>query len=88
MAKILIMKIKLIKKGHLPKQMEDKWFMFFENNKLFIHRSWTGFCIYIVDINDTGKLKTIVNRDHNQYTEKNIKKDKVQLDNLLNILLK
>lgn len=80
--------IELIKKGHLPKQMEDKWFMFFENNKLFIHRSWTGFCIYIVDINDTGKLKTIVNRDHNQYTEKNIKKDKVQLDNLLNILLK
>lgn len=86
--KLTSKEIELIKIGHLPKQMEDKWFMFFENEKLFIHRSWTGFCIYIVDINDSGKLKVVVNRDQNQYKETNIKKDKIQLDNLLNTLLK
>jgi 8-oxo-dGTP pyrophosphatase MutT (NUDIX family) len=37
-----------IRRGHLPKEMEDKWFMFFENNCLHACRSWTGDTIYLV----------------------------------------
>lgn len=33
-------------KGLIPKQMEDKWFIFYEDNWLYFHRSWTGFGIY------------------------------------------
>ncbi len=36
---------KLIK-GLIPKQMEDKWFVFYADNWLYFHRSWTGFGIY------------------------------------------
>lgn len=33
-------------KGLIPKQMEDKWFIFYENSWLYFHRSWTGFGLY------------------------------------------
>ncbi len=32
--------------GLIPEQMEDKWFIFLEDNWLSLHRSWTGICIY------------------------------------------
>ncbi len=32
--------------GYAPQMMEEKWFMFMEANRLFAHRSWTGFGIY------------------------------------------
>ena len=35
-----------IKKGLIPRQMEDKWFVFYEEGWLFFHRSRTGFGIY------------------------------------------
>jgi ADP-ribosyl-[dinitrogen reductase] hydrolase len=39
-----------IKKGLIPEQMEDKWFVFYEEGWLFFHRSWTGFGIYKAQI--------------------------------------
>lgn len=33
-------------KGLIPQQMEDKWFIFYENDWLYFHRSWTGLGIY------------------------------------------
>jgi len=35
-----------IKQRFIPKIMEEKWFIYFENNKLYFHRSWTGLCVY------------------------------------------
>lgn len=32
--------------GFVPEQMEDKWFIFVEDDVLYAHRSWTGYCIY------------------------------------------
>ncbi|MDE7222808.1 MAG: hypothetical protein K2O34_03370 [Acetatifactor sp.] len=80
--------IKLIKEGHRPKEMADKWFMYCEDNKLFIHRSWTGFCIYIVDISENGELKAIVNRDPGQYKETDIERDRTKLNILINSLIR
>ena len=37
-----------IREGSVPKEMEDKWFSFFEEPWLYLHRSWTGFCVYQV----------------------------------------
>lgn len=33
-------------KGLIPEEMEDKWFIFYENGWLYFHRSWTGHGIY------------------------------------------
>lgn len=37
-----------IRRGHLPEEMEDKWFMYFEDDCLHACRSWTGDTIYQV----------------------------------------
>lgn len=61
-----------LKKGHIPKEMEDHWFAFYENNKFYIYRSWTGICLYIVDIQEDGTiLSAIVNRNIEQYNNTN-----------------
>jgi hypothetical protein len=40
----------LLKKGLKPKQMEDKWYIYFQDEWLFFHRSWTGYGIYKAEI--------------------------------------
>src|SRR5689334_751037 len=32
--------------GVIPSSMEEKWFVFFESPWLYLHRSWTGECVY------------------------------------------
>ena len=58
-------------KGIIPRQMEDKWFVFFEKPWLYLHRSWTGFCIYQVRFRQSGNktriVEVLVNRDPEQY---------------------
>lgn len=34
--------------GFVPHSDDDKWVMYYEDGTLFMHRSWTGFCIYRV----------------------------------------
>src|SRR5262249_61512865 len=34
-----------LRAGLVPQEMEDRWFIYFEDPWLFLHRSWTGFCI-------------------------------------------
>jgi hypothetical protein len=35
-----------LKEGFIPQEMEDKWFIYYEEPHLFFHRSWTGRAIY------------------------------------------
>ena len=66
---------KLIK-GLIPHQMEDKWFIFYENSWLYFHRSWTGY----------GNYKAQIIKKQNGYyidalwAERNIEKYKNQDD--------
>ncbi|UOG58988.1 hypothetical protein [Leptospira noguchii] len=58
-------------KGFVPKDMEDKWFIYFEEKTLFCYRSWTGHCIYEVSFKDVGKTLQSqsfrVERDQSRY---------------------
>src|ERR1700679_1045445 len=61
----------LIRKGVIPKAMEDKWFIFLENDSLHFHRSWTGAEIYCIRLQQAGEVWRVsdswVNRDPEQY---------------------
>ena len=72
-----------LKKGHIPQEMEDKWFWYMEGNTLYAHRSWTGFCIYEICFSEDGNHTVTVNRDPGQYTETSIDKDRQKLNELL-----
>ena len=75
--------MKALRRGNIPKQMEDKWFWFMEGDTLFAHRSWTGHCIYRIDFGPDGNHKVTVNRDPEQYTCVSIDEDAEKLNKLL-----
>jgi len=62
-----------IKQGVIPREMEDKWFIFYEEPWLYFHRSWTGACIYGVRFESSrsgeSAVESWVSRDTNQYKE-------------------
>ncbi|PYS78818.1 MAG: hypothetical protein DMF70_14155 [Acidobacteria bacterium] len=57
--------------GVTPREMEDKWFIFLEDDWVFFHRSWTGICIYQIKISSAGDSHSVteawVNSDRNEY---------------------
>jgi hypothetical protein len=59
-----------IANGCVPEIMEDKWFIFMEERTLYLHRSWTGFCVFQVTFEETEDKYEIVevlcNRDPEQ----------------------
>jgi hypothetical protein len=77
--------------GFVPVAMEDKWFMFFEEPWLYIHRSWTGSCIYGVrfESSQSGvtEVEAWVSRDANQYREARSDDDRTLLKFLIDALL-
>jgi 8-oxo-dGTP diphosphatase len=34
--------MKRLSEGLVPRQMEDKWFIYWKDDTLYFHRSWTG----------------------------------------------
>ena len=59
-----------LQRGFIPKQMESKWYIFLEGDWLYFHRSWTGYCIFQVRLEQKGKsyqvVETWLNRDPEQ----------------------
>jgi 8-oxo-dGTP diphosphatase len=47
--------MKRIRLGVIPEQMEDKWFIYWLDDALYFHRSWTGLCAFIVRFAAEGK---------------------------------
>lgn len=76
-----------IQSGLVPKEMEDKWFIYYDNDSLNFHRSWTGHQIYkltFTHLDTTSKVTHIlVNRDASEYNEQ----DDIYDINLLNFLI-
>lgn len=60
-----------IRKGFLPVDSDEKWFIWFSGDVLRLHRSWTGICIYEVRFVHGGggwrATAALVNRDPEQY---------------------
>ena len=80
-----------IRMGVIPRQMEDKWFVYWKDGDLYFHRSWTGFCTYIVHFKDqeggARMFKAEVNRDPDQYTETDNAYDAQLIAYLVDVLL-
>ena len=83
--------MKRICRGLVPQQMEDKWFIYWKDDALFFHRSWTGVCIYVVrfasDVGGCRMIEADVNRDPEQYKETSDKIDAEMIAYLVDVLL-
>ena len=78
------LQMEALRRGHIPEEMEDKWFWYMEGNTLYAHRSWTGFCIYRIDFRPDDDHLVTVSRDKEQYSWTNLEEDARKLSNLLN----
>ena len=77
--------MRCIKRGFRPQEMEDKWFLCYSKGKLYCYRSWTGYCIFIIDFSEKGKLHVTANRNPEQWTDNFLVTDD---ENLVSALLK
>lgn len=61
-----------IEMGHIPAEMEDRWFMYCDEEKIRWYRSWSGICIFEAgytrhpDYVSIDKL--VINRNPKQYS--------------------
>ena len=76
--------IAALRRGNIPKEMEDKWFWFMEGDTLYAHRSWTGICVYRIDFSFAdNQHKVTVNQDPEQVGITKEEEDRRTLNNLL-----
>jgi hypothetical protein len=73
--------------GHVPRDMDEKWFVYFEEPWLYLHRSWTGYCIFQVRFEKAGRgfrvAEAFVSRDPEQYSSTDDDEDASLLGTLL-----
>lgn len=76
-----------LRRGHIPRSMDDKWFIFFEDGWLFFHRSWSGHCIFALKLAEQpGGLRVEeawVNADPDQYNSQDPDADKRMIEQLI-----
>ena len=72
-----------LRRGNVPRAMEDKWFWYMEGSTLWAHRSWTGCCVYRIDFGADGRHTVTANRDPEQYACASIEEDTENLNLLL-----
>jgi hypothetical protein len=73
-----------LKLGFVPRMMEQKWFVYFEGNTLYEHRSWTGFCRsrihFAADGDGLRAIYADVNREERQYQNRDDVQDRADIE--------
>ncbi|MDX1495711.1 MAG: hypothetical protein R3253_16700 [Longimicrobiales bacterium] len=46
--------VRRLRLGLVPQEMEEKWFVYCEDDTLYFHRSWTGYCLYTLRVEPSG----------------------------------
>lgn len=81
-----------LKAGIKATNMDDKWFVYSMYNSIYFHRSWTGHCIYIVNVKkDNGNIfleNVVVNRNSAQFGTRDIELNKDMSKKLVDLVLR
>ena len=66
--------------GHVPVDMDDRWFIYFEDGWLHFHRSWTGAHIFAIKLDGFAAGVRVIDgwasRDTEQYRSSGIEHDR------------
>lgn len=78
----------VLEQGCIPTEMDSRWFIYSADEKLYLHRAWTGSCIYIAHLERSADIISIkdvwVNMDREQYLSPGIEKEPEIFENLIN----
>lgn len=74
--------IELIKLGHVPFEMEDHWFMYFDDddNTINYYHSWTGLPVYkaYLNVNNNKIFKLKISLEKEVYIDRNTDEDIIE----------
>ncbi len=63
--------LRRLQQGLVPEEMEDRWFIVWQGDALWLHRSWTGHCIFrvrfVADGDGFAVAGVLVNREPAQF---------------------
>ena len=80
-----------LSRGFVAQSMEDRWHVFFKDPWLTFVRSWSGFCIYKVRIEENGfehrVAMVLINRDGRQYGGHDTREEAQLLSHLIDGML-
>jgi len=69
-----------MREGHIPVDMDDRWFIYFEGGWLHFHRSWTGAHIFALRLDGCVAGVRVVDgwasRDSQQYRSPGAEQDR------------
>jgi ADP-ribosyl-[dinitrogen reductase] hydrolase len=87
-----LQELERIRLGLIPREMEDKWFIYYDHDILNIHRSWTGHHIFKISFqrqedNTYTVSQTVVNRNKAQYNQQDNEYDILLVNYLIDRLL-
>lgn len=78
--------------GIKPASMDDKWFVYYQNESIYFHRSWLGHCIFIAQVEKekNGVLlgNVIANKKPDQFGMQDIDAKKEMFNKLVDYLLR
>ena len=81
----------VLARGEIPRSMDDRWFVYFHDGHLYLHRSWTGLCIYRLSVQEEGGSyvvrEVLANRDPGEHGETDDDHDAAMLNVLIERLL-
>lgn len=70
----------LVRRGVIPEQMEDKWFIYCQEGSIQMRRSWTGYLVFEIKFDLRGDRmylkQLLINRNTKQYSETDDQFDK------------
>lgn len=59
--------LRRLQQGLIPERMEDRWFVVWEDDALWLYRSWTGMCVFRLRFAADGDRfavsEVVMNRD-------------------------
>lgn len=77
--------------GVIPRSQEDRWFAFEDGGWFSMHRSWTGFCIFLLRLEKSEDgwrvAEAWVNRDPDQYASDDGETDAWMLGRLMDRII-
>ena len=81
----------LLRQGFVPASKDDRWFVFFEEDWLYFHRSRGGACIYALRLDRLGEGAKVgrswVNRNPDEHAARLLDLDRAVLAGLIRHLL-
>ena len=80
---------KKIMSGHKPEDMDDRWFIYYEDSWVYFVRSWTGYHIFgfKLAVSPNGSANVIAswaNRNIDEYQSKSKENDIQTINDLIN----